>query len=175
MIVAALSLVAATVVRAQNPPTVPVPKPFPGSGGQTAPPVKPTPPPGSATEPAPVPPPVGTPTVQELAGTPVYPNAEFVDSFDAGRGQRYYLYGTNSSYSDIVLYYRNVLKSGANRELFRVPAMHQFDLGRYQEETMAYPPSVVVKDYSWNDSPGYLFVKGTTEKRFKTIIQIVPK
>ena len=53
--------------------------------------------------------------------------------------------------------------------------MHQFDLGRYQEESMAYPPSVVVKDYAWNESPGYLVVKGTTEKRFKTIIQIVPK
>ncbi len=39
---------------------------------------------------------------------------------------------------------------------------------------MAYPPSVVVKDYTWNGSAGYLAVKGTTSKRYKTIIQVVP-
>jgi len=52
--------------------------------------------------------------------------------------------------------------------------MHQFDLGRYQDETMAYPPSVVIKDYTWNGSEGYLHVSGATSKRYKTIIQIVP-
>ena len=57
--------------------------------------------------------------------------------------------------------------------LFQAPLMHQFDIGRYQEDTMAYPPSVVVKDYTWNNSPGYLFVAGTSEKRYKTIIQVV--
>ena len=55
----------------------------------------------------------------------------------------------------------------------KLPAMQQFDLGRFDEDAMAYPPSVVVKDYTWNNSPGYLAVSGTTEKRFKTIIQIV--
>jgi hypothetical protein len=54
------------------------------------------------------------------------------------------------------------------------PPMQQFDLGRFQEESMAYPPSVVVKDYTWNGSEGYLFVVGVQEKRYKTIIQIVP-
>jgi hypothetical protein len=39
---------------------------------------------------------------------------------------------------------------------------------------MAYPPSVVVKDYTWNGGTGYLAVSGTTEKRYRTIIQIVP-
>jgi len=39
---------------------------------------------------------------------------------------------------------------------------------------MAYPPSVVVKDYTWNGSTGYLHVVGTTGTRYKTIIQIVP-
>jgi hypothetical protein len=38
---------------------------------------------------------------------------------------------------------------------------------------MAYPPSVVIKDYTSSNSPGYLHVSGTVEKRFKTIIQIV--
>ena len=32
------------------------------------------------------------------------------------------------------------------------------DLGRFQEDTMAYPPSVVVKDYTWNGQAGYLHV-----------------
>ena len=56
--------------------------------------------------------------------------------------------------------------------------MQQFDLGRFRDDTMAYPPSVVVKDYTWGldgqRSDGYLFVNGTTEKRYRTIIQIVP-
>ena len=83
--------------------------------------------------------------------------------------------GTNTPYADIVVYYKNILKNSSNRELFRTPAMHQFDLGRYAEETMAYPPSVVVKDYTWNESQGYLVVSGTAEKRYKTVIQIVPR
>ena len=52
--------------------------------------------------------------------------------------------------------------------------MQQFDLGRFDEDAMAYPPSIVVKDYTWNNSPGYLAVTGSAEKRFKTVIQIVP-
>jgi hypothetical protein len=52
--------------------------------------------------------------------------------------------------------------------------MQQFDLARFMEATMAYQPSVVVKDYAWMDAPGYLHVSGTTETRYKTIIQIVP-
>ena len=93
--------------------------------------------------------------------------------FDAGQGQRYYLYGTNAAYLDVMTFYKNALKN-SGRELYKVPAMQQFDLGKYQDDAMAYPPSVVVKDYTWNNSPGYLFISGTTEKRFKTIIQIVP-
>ena len=77
------------------------------------------------------------------------------------------------SYADVVTYYRNLMKNGG-RELFKTPPMQQWDLGRYQEDSMAYPPSVVVKDYTWNGSVGYLQVTGTSEKRYKTIIQIVP-
>jgi hypothetical protein len=110
---------------------------------------------------------------QPPQGLPVYPTAEFIDGFDAGSGQRYYLYGSDMPFEDIVAYYRNTLKNGG-RELFREPPMRQFDLGRYQENTMAYPPSVVVKDYTWNGGTGYLAVSGTTEKRYRTIIQIVP-
>ena len=40
---------------------------------------------------------------------------------------------------------------------------------------MAYRPSVVVKDYTCEPiRPGYLHVAGTTEKRYQTVIQIVP-
>jgi hypothetical protein len=52
--------------------------------------------------------------------------------------------------------------------------MRQFELGRFRDDRMAYPPSIVVKDYSWNASPGYLHVAGTSEVRYKTIIQVVP-
>jgi hypothetical protein len=173
----ALSGALTLIGSAQTPPPTqppPKPKPFPNSGAAEPPPKPPvTQPP--AAEAKPVPPPVGTPTVQDLNGTPVYPGAEYLDSYDAGRGQRYYIYGTNTPYADIVVYYKNILKNSSNREIFRLPAMHQFDLGRFVEESMAYPPSVVVKDYSWNESPGYLVVTGTTEKRFKTVIQIVPR
>jgi len=150
-------LVMAVMVDAQTPPPQqpPVPRPFPGA---TAPgPKRVEPPPGEET----------------LGNAPIYPTAEFLESFDAGQGQRYYIYGSNTSYETIVTYYRSVLRNGG-RELFKSPAMHQFDLGRFDGDRMAFPPSVVVKDYSWNNSPGYLFVDGTTEKRYLTIIQIVP-
>jgi hypothetical protein len=66
-----------------------------------------------------------------------------------------------------------VLDTGG-REIYREPAMRQFDLGRFDDNRMAYPPSIVVKDYAWNGSPGYLHVAGTTETRYRTIIQVVP-
>ena len=53
--------------------------------------------------------------------------------------------------------------------------MHMFDIGRFREETMAFPPSVTVKDYTWAGSLGYLNPKrGAEPARFRTIIQIVP-
>jgi hypothetical protein len=108
-----------------------------------------------------------------VGNAPIYPAAEFLEEFDAGNGQRYYLYGTNLAYQDIVDYYKARLRNGG-REIFKEPAMQQFELGRFDEDTMSYPPSVVVKDYAWNGSEGYLFVDGITSKRYRTIIQIVP-
>jgi hypothetical protein len=50
-----------------------------------------------------------------------------------------------------------------------------FDIGKFKEETMAFPPSVTVKDYTWGGSQGYLNPKrGATPARYKTIIQVVP-
>ena len=104
----------------------------------------------------------------------IFPGAEFVGSFDAGRGQRYYLFGTNAPFAEIVNYYKNALKQKGEL-VYEEPAIHQFDIGRYKEETMAFPPSVTVKDYTWGGSAGYLNPKrGQQPARFKTIIQIVP-
>lgn len=180
----------------QTPP-VPVPCPFPGACStppsstpktEPAKPVEPSKNPPPATTPTrttdapvdvntpPAPPPQaltpGAPTEQML-GVKVYPNAQFLQSVDAGRGQRYYLYGTNATYGEIVKSYQGVLRNGG-RELIKMPPMQQFDLGKYQDQAMVFQPSVVVKDYAWNNSEGYLFVDAGREQRFKTVIQIVP-
>jgi hypothetical protein len=151
----------------------PVPQPFPGS--KTPPPAPPSPPP-QTVRPAPAapvtPPPTTDSAEPSLAGVPLYPQAQFLDSYDAGQGQRYYLYGTTASFEEVAMHFRTTLMSGG-RQLFRTPAIQQFDLGRFDDQRMAYPPSVVVKDYAAS-AGGYLFVRGTTEQRFRTIIQIVP-
>ncbi|MCC7008686.1 MAG: hypothetical protein IT184_07705 [Acidobacteria bacterium] len=179
-LMASLAVSAAADLLAQAQPPA-VPRPFPNSGAPKpdAPATARVPPPtavpaaAAVDRPAPAQSAPAAATAQLPPGTPVYPTAEFIDAYDAGAGQRYYLFGTNAAYNDIVAYYRSVLKNGG-RELFKIPPAQQFDLGRFDSDTMVYPPSVVVKDYTWNSSPGYLAVSGTTEKRYKTIIQIVP-
>jgi hypothetical protein len=151
---------------AQQPPptTTPVPKPFPNAINTTP---KPADPNAKPIDPQ-------LPTSVNIPGNPpVYPAAEFLREFDAGRNQKYYLFGTNAPFAEIVEYYKGTLKNGG-RELSRAPGMQQFDLGRFDADTMAYPPSVVVQDHTWNGSEGYLFVRGTAAKRYRTIIQIVP-
>ena len=105
---------------------------------------------------------------------PIYPGAQFIASYDAGRGQRYYLFGVMASFAQIVGYYRTLLKDRGDL-VFEEPPVHMFDIGRFREETMAFPPSVTVKDYTWGGSQGYLNPRrGEEPARFKTIIQIVP-
>jgi predicted amidohydrolase len=105
---------------------------------------------------------------------PIYPASEFIASYDAGRGQRYYIFGTNASYAEAVNYYRTVLKQ-RGEVVYEEPPVHMFDVGRFREETMAFPPGVTVKDYTWAGSAGYLNPRfGAQPARFKTIIQIVP-
>ena len=59
--------------------------------------------------------------------------------------------------------------------VFDAPAVHMFDIGRFREETMAFPPGVTVKDYTWGGKGGYLNpIRGGQPARFPTIIQIVP-
>lgn len=148
----------------------PVPFPRPGQPSTTAPP-KPTVPPADAPVRAQAP---GAAPTEATLGVPLYPGAQFLTSYDAGRGQRYYLFGTNTPFADIVAYYKTVLKQRGEL-VFEAPATHMFDIGRFREETMAFPPSVTVKDYTWGGSQGYLNpTRGAQPARFSTIVQIVP-
>ena len=109
-----------------------------------------------------------------MLGAPIYPSAQFLVSYDAGRGQRFYLFGATASFAELVGYYRTVLKSRGEL-VFEEPPTHMFDTGRFREDTMAFPPSVTIKDYTWGGSGGYLNPKrGAVPERFPTIIQIVP-
>ena len=120
---------------------------------------------GGAADPA--------PTEMSL-GFPIYPNAQFITSYDAGRGQRYYLFGSDAVFPILVKYYQSVLKNKGNL-VFDSPATHVFEIGRFREETMAFPPGVTIKDYTWNGSAGYINPKKDGKPtRFPTVIQIVP-
>ena len=115
----------------------------------------------------------GEPSAASL-GVTLYPGSQFIASYDAGRGQRFYLYGTSGSFVAVVTYYRQLLKQRGEL-VFEAPATQQFDLGKFREETMAFPPSVTVKDYQSQISQGYPNPKaGGEPARFPTIIQIVP-
>jgi hypothetical protein len=148
------------------------PSPFPRPGQTPArPPAQPAP----ATAP-PAAAPAASTEIGEPGdlGAPLYPGAQFIASYDAGRGQRYYLYGADSDFLQIVGWYKTVLKQKGDL-VFEEPPVHMFDIGKYREETMAFTPSVTVKDYTWAGSAGYINPKrGAAPARFKTIIQIVP-
>ncbi|HYT65190.1 MAG TPA: hypothetical protein VEL51_02140 [Vicinamibacterales bacterium] len=151
------------------------PQPFPkvGAPKPATPPPTQAPAQPSVQPPQPAPGPNDVPT-EEMLGVTIYPGAAFLASYDAGRGQRYYLFGTNAGFLEIVNYYRTVLKQKGEL-VYEEPAIHQFDIGKFKEETMAFPPSVTVKDYTWGGSAGYLNPKrGKQPERFKTVIQIVP-
>jgi hypothetical protein len=166
------------------------PQPFPRPGeprSQTAKPV-PAGPPSTATQPSPpagqLAPPVapaapavtggpGAPTPEEVT-FPVYPSAQFLSAYDAGRGQRYLLYGSTASFAELVAYYRTHFSDKGDL-VFREPPTHVFEVGRFREETMAFPPGVTVKDWTWGGSQGYPNPKlGAQPARFPTIIMIVP-
>ena len=106
---------------------------------------------------------------------PIYPNAQFIASYDAGHGQRYYLFGSEASFPALVKYYQTVFKTRGTL-VFETPATHMFEIGRYDEKTMAFPPGVTIKDYTWNGSAGYLNPKREAKpERFPSIIQFVPQ
>src|SRR5438876_57014 len=161
------------------------PQPFPQPGGRTSQPARPAaPPPTTTTSPAPAAP--ATPASSTAAnandvapteaalGVPIFPNAQFIASYNAGRGQRYYIFGTAASFVDLVNYYRTTLKQRGELT-YEVPATHEFDVGKFDEDKMAFPPGVVIKDFQSDVSQGYPNPKpGGQPARFPTIIQIVP-
>ena len=161
------SLALAAAVSAQ-PPT---PQPFPGAGQ----PPRGTPPPRpAAAAPAPEVQKDSSVPSEASLGLPIYPAAEFIASYDAGRGQRYYIFGTTATFPEAVAYYRLQLKTKGD-VVFVEPATHMFEVGRFRQETMAFPPGVTIKDYTWGGSQGYPNPKrGATPERFPTIVMIVP-
>ena len=160
-------------VLAQGPQPFPKPVDQQKPAAQTPPKVEPPQKPGVATPPTAAAPVVQAPTAATL-GLPIFPSAEFIASYDAGRGQRYYLFGTNNAFAQIVEYYRTILKQRGEL-VYDEPPIHMFEVGRFREETMAFMPGVTIKDYGWAGSLGYLNPKrGAEPARFKTIIQIVP-
>ena len=171
-----IALVAGSTLGSALPGLAQTPQPFPRPEASRPPSPAPSTqkPQGRVLPPEPAPPQkAGDPTEAEL-GMPIYPGAQFVASYNAGRGQRYYLFGTTADFAQIVTYYKNVLKQRGEL-VYEEPPIHMFDVGRFREETMAFPPGVTVKDYTWAGSAGYLNPKrGAEPARFKTIIQIVP-
>jgi hypothetical protein len=158
----------ATVVAAQ-----PVPQPFPRPS--TPRPTASAPPQAPAAPARTAPPAVeeAAPT-EALLGLPVYPNCVFLRSYDAGMGQRYYLFGCDTTYGDLVTYYRNVLRT-RGEEVYEVPPVYTFEVGRFREETMAFPPGVTVKDYTWAGGSGFLDARLSAQgRRYRTVLQFVP-
>ena len=87
-------------------------------------------------------------------GVPILPGAQFITSYDAGRGQRYYIFGSPAAFVEIVVYYRTVLKQKGEL-VYDFPATHEFDVGKFNEDTMAFAPGVTVKDFESDISKGY--------------------
>jgi hypothetical protein len=160
-----------------------VPQPFPRPGtsqpSQPARPPQPSPqaPTSPPSAPAPAKPAPGQPETaptEATLGIQIYPNAQFIASYDAGRGQRYYIFGSAGSFVDAVNYYRTVLKQRGEL-VYEVPGTYEFDVGKFDEDRMAFPPGVTIKDFQSDVSGGYPNPKpGTQPARFPTIIQIVP-
>jgi hypothetical protein len=184
----ALLVLSAAILAAPAQQQTPVPQPFPRPGGAggagssgggqpaqppPAPPARPPAGPAPAAQTAPPPQASATPTEATL-GVPIYPGAQFITSYDAGRGQRYYLFGSAATFTDLVGYYRNVLKQKGEL-VYDVPATHEFDVGKFDEEKMSFPPGVTIKDYQSDVSQGYPNPKpGGQPARFPSVIQIVP-
>jgi hypothetical protein len=175
-----LTAASATAALAQTPQ--PFPKPGSATTTTTA-STKGTQPPAAPAAPASTAPTPATPTAaaaneppptEATLGLPLPPGAQFLASYDAGQGQRYYIFGAATSYADVLAFYRNALKQRGD-VVFEEPATQIFEVGRYREDSMAFPPSVTVKDYGWGNIGGYLNPKpGGQPARFPTVIQIVP-
>jgi hypothetical protein len=166
LLVGSVALLAAgAAAPAQTRP--PVPQPFP------RPPQSAAPPPQAVTPAARTQAPTGPPSEATL-GIPIYPAAQYLASYDAGQGQRYYLFGVTASFAEVVGYYKTMLKQRGEL-VFEEPPTHMFEVGRFREDVMVFPPGVTVKDYTWGGSAGYPNpTRGAGPARFPTVLQFVP-
>src|SRR5262245_45588923 len=110
-------LASAVVLALLLQPPTPQPFPKPGSPAPTRPePGAQQPGPGQPTPGAsgliPAPPASGTPGTaapsEATLGVQLPPGSQFITSYDAGRGQRFYLFGTAGSFVSVVTYYRTL-------------------------------------------------------------------
>jgi hypothetical protein len=172
---AAIALVAlGSLATAQTPQPFPRPQ-NPQNPARPAPsaPQPPPPVPAQAAPPAAKPAQTDLSPTEASLGFPIYPNAQFITSYDAGHGQRYYLFGSDAAFAVLVKYYQALFKT-KGALVFETPATQIFEMGKFDEKTMAFPPGVTIKDYTWN-SAGYLNPKRDAKpQRFPSIIQIVP-
>lgn len=146
----------------------PVPRPFPTPGAA---PARPAPAPRTDATAAPRTAAADVPTEATL-GVPVYPSAQYLTSYDAGRGQRFHLFGTAVGFADMVRYYSVVLRE-RGRRVYDAPAIHQFETARFRDREMNFRPSVTIKDYTWNGAAGYIHAApGADAATYPTIIQI---
>jgi hypothetical protein len=131
--------------------------------------------PAATSAPAPVAAVLAQPPTPESLGVPSFhPAMRYLESYDAGGGQRFYLFGADVPFAEVVSFYQKLLKVKGEL-VFDQPATHMFDIGRFQEATMAFPPSITVKDYTWGGMQGYANPKPNARPAsFKTIVQIVP-
>jgi hypothetical protein len=173
------ALIALVVVLGVAAAQTPQPFPRPGTPQPPAPPppstARPAQPPPAPATPPPVTAPVDPATPSEATlGFPIYPGALFIASYDAGRAQRYYIFGSTTAFPELVTYYRTVLKDKGNL-VFQDPPTHMFEVGRFNNDTMAFPPGVTIKDFTWGGSQGYANPKpGAQPARFPSVIMIVP-
>jgi len=150
--------------------TPPAPAPAPPASS------RPVQPPPAPAPPAPAPPAAVDPATPSEAslGFPIYPGAQFIASYDAGRAQRYYIFGSTAAFADLVTYYRTMLKDKGDL-VFQDPPTHMFEVGKFNNDTMSFPPGVTIKDFTSGGSQGYANPKpGAQPARFASVIMIVP-
>jgi hypothetical protein len=161
----------------------PVPQPFPSTNGPSASQPARQPPAQQPSTSAPAQQPAAPPPAAEQSneaalvakmGFPVYPTAQFLGTFDAGQGQKFYLFGSTAPYAALVQYYKSVLKQGGHQVFDPPVATYTFEVGDFDDDRMAFPPGVTIKDYQSQTSGGYPNpTPGGQPAAFPTVIQIV--
>ena len=147
------SIAASTVIPRSALGQTPQPFPRPGSPPQPAPPRRRSPrlqcPPMHRRRLT-----SDTPTRRPTLGVPLYPTGQFIAPSMRDEGSAITSSERRAPFAELVTYYRTVLKERGD-EVFEQPPTHIFEVGRFREETMAFPPSVTIKDWTSGGSAGY--------------------